>query len=96
MANPKKKKYYPWEFWATPKFIQIDPKLTLADKAILSVMITRMNGDNELKMKQEIIAEEIGVSLISVKRAIKKLEKLGLMTVERFGSNICNRYKISI
>lgn len=90
------KKIYPWEFWAIPKFIQADPKLTATDKDVMAVFITRMNGQNFLKVKIQTVAEDLNVSIKSVQRAVKNLEKRGFLDVKRYGTNVCNQYQIKL
>ena len=89
------KKTYPWEFWAIPKFIQSDKRLSATDKDVMAVFITRMNGQNEVTVKQETLAKDLNISPKSVERAVAKLEKLGMLDVQRSGQHICNRYKIT-
>lgn len=88
------KKPYLFEFWATPKNIAQEKRLTLTEKAVLSSLITRHNGELRLKVKQETIAEDWGISVKSVNRAIKKLSKIGYVESLRIGKKLCNQYKI--
>jgi len=90
------KKIYPFEFWAIPKLVQSDKRLTPIDKDVFSVLFTRMNGENEARVKQKTIAIDLGINVISVKRAIKKLDKLGMIDSVRMGNSLCNRYEITM
>ena len=88
------KKLYSFEFWATPKPIAVNSKLTLTDKVVLSSLITRHNGENRLRVKQITIAKDWGISERSVRKSIAKLEKRGLIESLRLGKKLCNQYEI--
>jgi len=89
------KKIYWFEFWATPKIIQSDRRLGPIDKDVMSVLITRMNGENYAKIKQQTIADDLGYSIRAIAESIKTLEKIGYIRNQRIGKKCCNIYKIN-
>lgn len=75
------KRPYSFEFWATPKLIQERTDLTPIDKDVISVFVTRFNGEAPLKMKEETIAKYIGCDKRSIIRSISKLKKKKILIV---------------
>jgi DNA-binding MarR family transcriptional regulator len=90
------KKIYSFEFWAVPKFIQLNKKLTQTDKMVLSVLITRMNGENFSKVKQKTIADDLLFTVSMISKSIRKLEKLGYITNTQLGKTLCNQYEVKL
>lgn len=74
---------YNFEFWVTPKIIAERRDLSLEDKAVISILITRYNGEAPLKMKQETIAKYLGITRQTVAKSLKTLEKKGLINIGR-------------
>lgn len=75
------KRPYNFEFWVTPKIIAERKDLTPEDKDVISVLITRFNGEAPLKMKQETIAKYLGITRQTVAKSLKTLEKKGLIII---------------
>jgi len=82
------------EFWAIPKHIAQDEDLSLSAKMVYGVLFTRMNGQQEAWPSQKNIAESTGMSLPTIKRAVKELvDKEFINSVQR-GCRRSNLYSL--
>lgn len=79
-------------FWANPKEVTADKKLSSTAKLVYSVLYTRMNGDQMAWPSQEYIALAIGSSVRQVVRSIKELEKRRYLVKKRQGLRKSNQY----
>lgn len=82
------------EFWAIPKHIANDENLSLPAKIVYGVLFTRKNGQNEAWPSQKNIAESFGMSVRTVKRAVKDLVDKGLISSEQRGLRKSNMYAL--
>lgn len=91
------KKIYPWEFWSVPKKIAERNDLKPLDKLIVGVLVTRWNGENQepIKARLDKVADQLGTSLISIKRSFKRLKELKIISSNRRYKK-CNKYTLNI
>lgn len=82
--------------WATLQRALADQHLTKADVAVFGTILDRADKDGFCWPARETIAADVGVSLPSVKRAIRTLEERGYIAIETasVGRGKSNLYKV--
>jgi len=79
-------------FWATPKEVSKDKRLSFGARAVFGVLWTRKNGDNEAWPGQKYISESVCVSNRTTIKYLQELEKCGLIEIQRRGLRKTNKY----
>ena len=79
-------------FWAIPKRVMADPKLSHTAKLVYGVLYTRKNADNLSFPSHKYIATALGYSNRHVRRLIEELEESEWIYKERRGIKKTNVY----
>jgi DNA-binding MarR family transcriptional regulator len=75
--------------------ILLNPNITCQEFRVYSILCYHAGQDFSCFIRQKIIAKEAGVSTRQIQRAVRGLEKKGLLSRLRRGLNRCNIYYIN-
>ena len=82
------------EFWAIPKYILADERLSIEAVMIYGILFTRANGESEAWPSQKRLAGELRLGVRTIQRHIDRLEEAGYIEKIRKGKRMTNRYVI--
>ena len=82
------------QFWATPKDVMANGKLSLAARVIYGILYTRMNGENEAWPGQKSISDDTVIGMRTVVKGVKELVACGLIECNRRGRGKSNVYSM--
>mgnify|MGYP000238679794 CR=1 FL=1 len=85
--SSRKIRFKEWVMTFQDFFVELaqDKELTLADRRVLEYLLGVMDLDNYVSVPQNEIAKKLGISERTVRRAIEKLRRKGILLKRKVG-----------